>query len=289
MREQIFSTGVNGDLLARIWSGDDASRGTLILVHGLGDHSGRYERLAKQVVMHGWSLCGYDLPGHGRSPGKRGRTGSYDQLLADLSAVRDHLLSESPGVPHVILGNSMGGNLVLNYLLRREHFGSNPIAPTGIILSSPMILPPGNHQRPEVLAAWLTGHLFPRRRIHKPTAVEKLTSDHEQAREHKDDPLTHSRIGLKLGTQLLAQGRWALDHAREVDVPTLVMHGSEDDLIDQAACEHLSIRIGELAQYKVWPGLRHELYHDVTSDLVVDYLVQWLKQFITNADDTNEP
>ncbi len=180
-----------------------------------------------------------------------------------------------PDVPHALLGHSMGGNLALNYVLRASEF-AGPIQLAGLALISPMILPPNPPQRAHVLAAWLTGHLFPWFRVRKSVAAGQLTRDAEHAIAMVEDPLTHSRISLYLATQLLSQGRWAIDHAREVSLPTLIMHGDDDELIDRSACENIAVRIGPLASYIRWPEMRHNLFHDLGRDDVVGRLCDWL-------------
>ena len=91
-----------------------------------------------------------------------------------------------------------------------------------------------------------------------------------------EDRWMHTRITLYLATQLLSQGRWALDHARRIDVPSLVMYGEEDSLIDRSACENLAIRAGDHVTLRQWPGLRHDLFHDHGSQQVCQFISTWL-------------
>ena len=89
-------------------------------------------------------------------------------------------------------------------------------------------------------------------------------------------------------TELLAQGRWAIDHARELEIPTLIMHGGDDDMIDQSACEHLAIRIGDSAHYVNLPGMRHALFHDADRQVVLEKMVglakrRWRRRRVANG------
>ncbi len=115
--------------------------------------------------------------------------------------------------------------------------------------------------------------------INRPPDVSLLTSDAEEEIAIEQDPLMHSRISLYLGTQLLSQGRWALDHSRDIDLPTLIMYGEEDTLIDTSSCEHLSIRIGPQATLARWSQRRHDLLHDQGKDEVFAAIARWLRQF----------
>ena len=115
--------------------------------------------------------------------------------------------------------------------------------------------------------------------IDRPVDVSALTDDSEEAVRIDNDPFIHSRVNIYLATQLLSQGRWALDHARSIDVPLLVMLGDEDPLIDRSACEHLVIRGGSDTELIQWPGRRHDLFHDVGYHEVLDRMNDWLRQW----------
>lgn len=278
MREEICQTGRRGRLHGRLWFAQSDPCGVVIVVHGLGDHSGRYDRVAARLAEQGWALFAFDLPGHGKSPGARGRVDSFDGLMSDIASARQTVETVFAQTPQVLLGNSMGGNLALNYVLHREKTEPVSSGLAGLVLAAPMILPPSPPPRPHIFAAWMTGHLFPWITIERPLDPSALTSDPEQAELIAEDPLAHARITIYLATQLLSQGRWALDHARDVDVPTLVMHGQQDELIDRSACEHLAIRIGPQAELRTWPKLRHDLFREVKRADIVDHLCRWLEQ-----------
>jgi len=270
-------TGRQGQLYGRLWCESASPVGVVVVVHGLGDHGGRYELLAEVMCAKGWCTYAFDLPGHGRSPGGRGRVDSFPGLLADIGAACHTITERFPGIPLVLLGYSMGGNLVLNYLLRcLEGPQASAAKPDGIVLCGPMILPPVPPPRPHIFAAWLTGYLMPWIQIERPVDVEMLTSDPHQAEMIAEDSWMHTRITLYLATQLLSQGRWALDHARRLDVPSLVMYGEEDALIDRSACEHLAIRAGDRVTLRRWSGLRHDLFHDHSSEEVCQAVSAWL-------------
>jgi alpha-beta hydrolase superfamily lysophospholipase len=198
-------------------------------------------------------------------------------LLADIEAACRTVKERFSDVPLVLLGYSMGGNLVLNYLLRcLEGVSAPDTKPDGIVLCGPMLLPPVPPPRPHIFAAWLTGYLMPWIQIERPIDVEMLTGDQHQAEMITEDSWMHTRITLYLATQLLSQGRWALDHARRIDVPSLVMYGEEDVLIDRSACENLAIRAGDHVTLRQWRGLRHDLFHDHGSEEVCQVVSAWL-------------
>jgi len=277
VKHESLLTGRSGQLHGRLWSQASNPVGVVVVIHGLGDHGGRYQSLAQVMGAKGWCTYAFDLPGHGRSPGGRGRVDSFPGLLADIGVACRTMKERFPDVPLVLLGYSMGGNLVLNYLLRcLDEGASSATKPDGIVLCGPILLPPVPPPRPHIFAAWLTGYLMPWIQIKRPVDVEMLTGDQEQAEMIIEDPWMHTRITLYLATQLLSQGRWALDHARQIDVPSLVMCGEDDSLIDRSACENLAIRAGDCVTLRQWPGLRHDLFHDQGSEEVCQAVSAWL-------------
>ncbi|MGB0761532.1 MAG: alpha/beta fold hydrolase [Rubripirellula sp.] len=278
VKQETLLTGRRGQLYGRLWCDTSNPAGVVVVVHGLGDHGERYQSLAEVMGAKGWCTYAFDLPGHGRSPGGRGRVDSFPGLLADIGAACRAVKDRFPGVPLVLLGYSMGGNLVINYLLRclgGEH--ASAAKPDGIVLCAPMLLPPVPPPRPHIFAAWLTGYLMPWIRIERPVDVEMLTGDKHHAEMIAEDAWMHTRITLYFATQLLSQGRWALDQARRVDVPSLVMYGEDDALIDRSACENLAIRAGGGTTLRQWPGLRHDLFHDHGSEEVCHAVADWLE------------
>ncbi|QDV88876.1 Phospholipase YtpA [Stieleria magnilauensis] len=276
------------DLYARLWHrGDGTELGVMILVHGLGDHGGRFASFAKRMLRRRWAVFAFDLPGHGRSPGRRGTVKSYDSILQIIASSRRLLWDRFGEKDQVVAGHSMGGNFAVNYALRRDEFDSVSTPDlSGLVLVAPMLMPPTFLDRPKLFAAWGTGQLFRWIQISKPARVEQLTRDHEAAERLRADPLQHSHVSLYLATQLLAQGRFALDHAAEIETPTLIMQGTEDELIDQAACRNLALRMRDRGEFVRWSGGRHDLVHDVDADAVADQMAGWMNGKLTRVTPT---
>ncbi len=276
------------DLYARLWHrGDGTELGVVILVHGLGDHGGRFASFAKRMLRRRWAVFAFDLPGHGRSPGRRGTVKSYDSILQIIASSRRLLWDRFGEKDQVVVGHSMGGNFAVNYALRRDEFDSVSTPDlSGLVLVAPMLMPPTFLDRPKLFAAWGTGQLFRWIQISKPARVEQLTRDQEAAERLRADPLQHSHVSLYLATQLLAQGRFALDHAAEIETPTLIMQGTEDELIDQAACRNLALRMRDRGESVRWSGGRHDLIHDVDADAVADQMAGWMNGKLTRVTPT---
>ena len=267
MKTESLITGRNNTLLGRLWSRDGSPRAVVIVVHGLGDHSGRYEAFAHHAVEANIAVFAFDLPGHGHSPGRRGHFDRYADVLLDISAARATVAERFPDVPQFVLGHSMGGNLVVNYVLRRpptDDTRGGRLA--GLVLAAPMLLPPNPPARPQIVAAWITGHLFPWIKFRRKLTDPKNEGATEQTDSTQLDPLLHCEITIYLATQLLAQGRWALDNARNVNVPTLVIDCEDDTQIDLAASQNVAIRIGQHATHITLPSGGHNLLHNADAD-----------------------
>ena len=270
-------------LHAGLWSrGDQSERGVIIVIHGLGDHGGRWQRFAQRMIRRRWAVLAVDLPGHGRSPGRRGAIQNYDAMLETVASCRIKAEEHIGDKPQFLLGHSMGGNFVVNYLIRRQEFdpGGFP-PPAGSILAAPMLMPPKFLDRSKVFAAWATGQLFRWIYLTQGAQAEKLVHDPIQQELLRSDPLQHNRISLYLATQLLAQGRFALDHAGDVDRPTLIIQGDEDELIDRVASEHLALRMRSLGKFVGCPGQRHDLLNDRDAEPLADMLDTWMGEVRT--------
>lgn len=250
----------------------------MIIVHGLGEHGGRYQPVASELARFGWASLAADLQGHGNSPGRRGHASSYFGLLQDIDAMRSTVQRQLPASPQVLLGHSMGGNLAANYVLRRGELDATLGQLSGLVLSGPMFLPTNPPNRTQVFAAWLTGHALPWLTVRAPVDINKLTRNPSTAAALREDALAHSRISVYVATQLLAQGRFALDHAASINIPTLIMHGEDDPVTSYRASQSFAIRAGKQVQFVSFPGMLHEIFHETDAAIVYDTLHTWLDQ-----------
>ncbi len=281
--ERICASGHDDKLHARLWQPIAAPvRGCIIVVHGLGEHGARYKPVADAVAGDGWAMFAADLRGHGLSPGRRGHVSSYRRLLEDIQAMRESVADLLPAAPQVLLGHSMGGNLASNYVLRSAEFAGAIAPPIGLVLSAPMFLPAQPPNRTQIMAAWLTGYFVPWLTIRAPVDTSRLTRNEAVVRSLRSDPLVHRRLSLYLGTQLLAQGRYALDEAARIDLSTLVIHGEADPVTSHRASESFAIRAGDNVEFVVFPEMLHELFHETDASIVYDTLRRWLRNRIEN-------
>ncbi len=254
------------------WRPTGAIRGSIALVHGLGEHIWRYQHVAAAINTAGYSLVGIDLPGHGRSGGPRGHS-SYDLILDEI----DHLLGETkkryPGAPTFLYGHSLGGALVLYYALKQRP------ALRGVIATSPGLLPGDPVPEAKVLLAKIMSRIAPAFTLENGLDLNNLSEDAAVITTYKSDPLVHSRVSALLGRDLLAKGAWIQANAGHFPLPLLLMVGSADHLISpQAVADFAQAVPVDKITYKVWEGLYHETHNSPQKQQVLQYLIDWLNQ-----------
>lgn len=250
------------------WDGTHGSRATVCLVHGQGEHIGRYDHVARVFTDAGLTLLGADLRGHGRSGGPRGHTPSYGHLLNDV----DRLLAKAEAArPAFLYGHSMGGNIVLQYVLRQSP------AVRGVIATGPWLrlrFQPPAFQR---FLASVMPFVLPGLTVPNGLKVDGLSRDPAVVRAYVEDPLVHDRISAMLGGSVIRAGKEALARAGDFRLPLLLMHGADDPITDPAATEAFFRAVpGPDKTLRLWRGLRHEIHNEPEQVKVVNEMVDWM-------------
>lgn len=248
---------------------------SLTILHGLGDHGGRFDSIAVSLASSGIGVLAVDLLGHGRSPGRRGVIESYETLIDEVgnsTNLASRLWEETPAF---VFGHSMGGNLVLNWALRRR-FEAHSIA--GVIAVAPM-LRLARMPRPQILnvGRWLEKR-WPNLRVTAPVDVRQLCSDPMGQDAYRRDTYVHRKMSLRLGNALIESGQWALKHADQLEKACLLMHGSEDTLTCPKATQEMADRMGSNVSFKLWPNARHDLHFELQRETVFAYLISWMQE-----------
>lgn len=241
-------------------------------IHGMGEHSRRYDHLAEFWSRAGYAVAGFDWRGHGRSQGQRGHTPSLAHLLDDLDVYLNAVRRAFPGLPVLLYGHSMGGNLALNYVLRRQ---PDIVA---VVASAPYLqlafTPPAWKV---LLAGWLR-HLYPTLTQRTGLNLTHLAHDPEVAQTYTRDPLNHGKITVSFFSEVHAAGAWAIDHAAELHVPALLLHGDADRITSAAGSRAFVDRAQGNATLQVWPGFFHELHNEAEWTRVAEYTREWMDQ-----------
>lgn len=241
-------------LLRRDWPRGDA-RGSVLIVHGLGEHSGRYAALAAWFNQRGYAVRGYDQRGHGRSPGRRGGLRHRDDLLADLAAVYNDYASAASHPP-LLLGHSMGALVALRAVL------DGAVAPPALVLSSPAL----RSWEPArmIRLAGVLSRLLPNLPLRNGLDAGKLSHDPQVAADYRDDPLRHSWITPRLADFIFGDGAACIADAAALAVPTLLLVAESDELIDPAgsrAFARAAASSGQLTT-RFFASLYHELFNE---------------------------
>ena len=244
---------------------------SVCIVHGLGEHGGRYHTLAERLVNHGFRVLAFDQQGHGRSSEQAGCIESYQALLEDIDAFLSWT-NATFNAPIGLLGHSMGGNLVLSYALRMQSIAGC------IVSSSPMIRVARKRMWPVEQLGRLLLPLIPNYRLRSNTPVERIMDDPVEQQLFREDRLFHRRLSLRLGAALLDSGAWLLDNASRLNTPTLLSHGTVDYLTCPKASVEFAERAGADCQIALWQGQLHDPLRGTKKEQVIAAFVDFEKQ-----------
>lgn len=249
------------------------ARGGVLIVHGLGEHAGRYDRLARWFNARGYAVRSYDQRGHGRTPGPRGALQHADDLLADLSVVHADY-ARTLGAAPILLGHSMGGLVALRAVLDER------ITPQTLVLSSPALR---SHASPGLrrLAATLA-QLLPNLRLRNGLDLERLSHDPQVATAYHSDPLCHDRVSPRLADFIFRAGASCIDDAARLEVPTLLLVAGDDTLVDATGSRDFSAVASRTKKLttRYFAGLYHELLNEAEPgrSQVLMQLEDWLEK-----------
>ena len=252
------------------------ARGSVLIVHGLGEHGGRYGPVAAQLAARGWAVIGYDQRGHGRSGGPRGGMPANDSLLADLGRLVKHARSAEPG-PLVLLGHSMGGLLVARY-------GAEALAPQpapwwqpvdGLVLSSPA-LDPGMSAAQKLLLA-VAAPLAPNLALGNGIDPAWVCSDPAVVEAYINDPLTHDRITPRLARFIVDGGVRVRSLAPHWATPTLLLYAGADRCVAPRGGDAFAAAAPPaVLQAQRYDGFAHEIFNEPGQARVLADLTTWL-------------
>lgn len=258
------------EMFARGWAPQQKPKATLALVHGQGEHVGRYEHVGAALAEAGYALLGFDLRGHGKSGGPRGGTPSYEALMGDIADFLLQVQQRIPGRPGFLYGHSLGGNLVLNYALRRKP------ELEGIVATGPWLKLAFDPPAIQVTLARMMNALAPGFTQSSNLNTQGLSHDGSVVSAYENDPLVHDRISVRLFLSISESGAWALEHAAQFPLPLLLMHGAEDPITSARASREFAEKAGSKATLKIWDGLFHEIHNEPQKAEVFKFLLAWL-------------
>lgn len=249
-------------------------RAVVLIVHGMGEHGGRYVEFAEYLSSRGFVCYLPDLRGFGKSGGKRGCVRHFEEYFCDLESVRRAIISREGPLGLFLLGHSYGGLIAAHYL---EAHPEPPVR--GMILSSPNFgiaihVPAWRHVLGAVGSAFFPDLTQPNRV--DPTT---LTHDVEHLKKHEDDPLIHDRISARLYTELVARLSTSKDIASRISIPSLVLQAGEDHVVSRKATEGFFESLASADKtLTVFEGLYHEILNETSRQDIFSRIGDWLSK-----------
>jgi alpha-beta hydrolase superfamily lysophospholipase len=268
-------TASDGDNLAvQDWPLPDgvAARGIVLVVHGLGEHAGRYEHVAQRLNSWGFTVRGYDHYGHGDSDGVRGALPVMTRLLDDLTDMIESTRKRAePGTPFILLGHSMGGLVAACLVALRK------VPVDALVLSSP-VFDAGLNPFQKLLLAALP-RIAPNLTVGNGLKVDFISHDPAVVAAYKSDRRVHDRVSARLARFIAGAGPIVLERARQWHVPTLLMYAGQDKLVNPRGSEAFAeVAPPSVVKARCFPHLYHEIFNEVDSQPVFDTMRRWLDE-----------
>lgn len=249
-----------------------ALRGVVLIVHGLGEHAGRYEHVAQRLNAWGFAVRGYDQCGHGESGGLPGSLPSDTRLLDDLADIIDSTRTRmEPGTPLILLGHSMGGLVAARFVSRAIR------KLDALVLSSPA-LNPGMNAFQKMLVSVLP-RIAPNLRVGNGLNPAYISHDPSVVQAYTSDPLVHDRISARLARFFATEGAATVALAPNWKVPTLLLYAGDDRLVNpQGSRDFAAAAPREWVTAECFEGLYHEIFNERDAEPVFAALRKWLDQ-----------
>lgn len=268
VREVGWIAASGNKIYAALWPVSQP-KAVVALLHGLGEHCRRYDHVGAFFQANGIAMLACDHEGFGRSGGKRGFAKSFNTYYQEAGRLLVECEKQYPDIPVFFYGHSMGGNILLNYILRRH-----PVL-AGAIVSAPHIGLAFEPSAIAVAAGKLMRGIWPSFTQKNQLNTHHLCRDKAVVSAYEADPLVHDALSAAVGIDMLEAANFLNTYAGKVSTPLLLMHGTEDQITSEAASRAFAERV-EGATFKAWPGLFHELHNEPEKEEVLEYVLAWM-------------
>lgn len=256
-------------LFYRSWPRAQA-RATFAVVHGMGEHSGRYAGFAEAMGSRGYATYAVDLRGHGKSPGQRGHVDSWSQWTDDVASFVARVESLTPGEV-IPVGHSFGGVGMLSTVLAGKLKNSRRF-----IVSSPGLRLKITVPQWKVALGKVTARVAPRLSLSNEVDPGTISRIPEVVEAYRTDPLVHSKISSRFYSEWQHATADILEHADQIQIPFLILAGTADPLIDPSGSESLHAKAPAKSTLQMLPGRYHEPFNDLDSEEVFDIIASWV-------------
>jgi alpha-beta hydrolase superfamily lysophospholipase len=262
--------------------GVPSARATLVLTHGMGEHSESYVKSADAIARLGWNVIAWDLRGHGRSAGKRGHVDHFTDFTSDYSQLLLHLQKNNQlSLPFAFIGHSMGGLIVLKYLIDEAKDGaSDDPKPRACVLSSPLLDVAIKVPLVKEFAAKVLNQVWPSLTLFNEIRGTDLTRDPEWLPTYEKDPLRHDKISPALYEGMVETMKDVTLNADQVQLPICVLASGTDKIVSLPATKVMFERLGSPNKKMI---IYQDSYHEIFNDLERDKVFQDLNAFLSSV------
>lgn len=255
------------------WLPESKPRAVVIIVHGVGEHIGRYHHVAPKLVAAGYAVYGLDHHAHGKSGGQpRTYFDSFDQPINDLKQYVDSVKSAQPSKKVFMYGHSLGSLITLVFALRYQQLLD------GLVISGATLAAETTQPALLVTVAGFLNRILPKFGATPPVPSTTLSRDEAVVRAYDTDPLVeHGNLPVRTAYLIVMNSREVKARAGELKLPIFIFHGSADTLCPPAGSQILYDRVGSTDKtLKFYEGLRHETHNEPEQGMVIDNIIQWL-------------
>jgi acylglycerol lipase len=273
--EYVVSASDGAPIAFQSWTPDSAPRAIVCLVHGLGEHVGRYGYVAEILGAAGYAMLGFDQRGHGKTAGPRGVTPVFHQLMDDVGLLLREAAKRYPRLPQFLYGHSLGGNWVINYALQCKP------QVAGVVSTSPALRTAFKPPAAKLFAGKVLYRIAPNMVMPNGLELAAISRDVATVEAYASDPLVHTKMSARLGLDALQQGEWALANAVQwPSLPLLLVHGECDRITSAPATREFAEKAQGDITLKLWPDCYHETHNDPEKVEVLAYIVDWLDRHL---------
>ncbi len=267
-----FKTSDNLSLEVQEYIQSDNPEKIVLIVHGHGEHAGRFQKVAEHFSGKGISVIALTLRGHGNSEGKKGHAPSMEQLLTDIEYFIRYVRVDYLNADLYLYGHSMGGNIILNYLAKDQ---SKEI--TAAIATSPWIKLAFEPPKWKVnLGNWVTD-IIPSLIQSTGLKAEDISSIKEEVEKYENDSLVHSKISAKLFSSIMKGGEYLIHNTHKFKHKVFLAHGQQDKIISHDATAEFA-KDSNLFTFKSYPNSKHEIHHDVDFENLMGDVLGWMEK-----------
>jgi len=250
-------------------------KGAVILVHGMGEHSGRYtEFVIPKLVEQNLAVITYDQFGHGKTSGKKGHNPNFEALLDSLTKITEKAKEVFGGVPLFLYGHSMGGNVVINYILRRQHNFK------GIVATSPLLRLAFKPPKWKLSIGKVIQKIAPSITMPSELDANSISRDPIEVKKYINDSLVHDKISPNYSLTIFETGEWAIKNANQLKTQMLVIHGTGDKITDYKASKEFVDNTNGKATLKLFDDGYHELHNDLEKEKFIKSITDWILKTI---------